>query len=325
MWAGHQRYLECIQDPPDMNMYRVACTTTINHVDVPYYKCLRGSNSLEGFHKALQNIIPDRSLDAVFGGKGWHHKIYSAPLIDRLNTRCRQLFGETVEENFRAPADVPSNELLGLEYLFSQSTGESGPFSLQDIVNDGPGPEEVVQPGQPDPDEAYQSDVEAHEDVLDAVLPHITLTSDETSTVHPSAFVSSWSRNSPEKSTILKAYERIQHRILVEDLVPCKAGIPLQKINVKTVRDFIHHQERFLNLHATKQPSTITKTTSIPSADLPPAPHQPAVLPPPDYPLMEYMPTPSTAGTKVLKGRTDIMTPLSGLNHHCHLCYCHRQ
>lgn len=53
-----------------------------------------------------------------------------------------------------------SNELLGLEYLFSQSTGESAPFSLQDIVNDGPGPEEeVVQPGQPDPDpeadEAY--------------------------------------------------------------------------------------------------------------------------------------------------------------------------
>ncbi|KAJ8370305.1 hypothetical protein SKAU_G00103330 [Synaphobranchus kaupii] len=195
MWAGHQRYLECIQDPPDMNMYRVACTTTINHVDVPYYKCLRGSNSLEGFHKALQNIIPDRSLDAVFGGKGWHHKIYSAPLIDRLNTRCRQLFGETVEENFRAPADVPSNELLGLEYLFSQSTGESGPFSLQDIVNDGPGPEEVVQPGQPDPDEAYQSDVEAHEDVLDAVLSHITLTSDETSTVHPSAFEDACSPN----------------------------------------------------------------------------------------------------------------------------------
>ncbi|KAJ8370311.1 hypothetical protein SKAU_G00103390 [Synaphobranchus kaupii] len=308
MWAGHQRYLECIQDPPDMNMYRVACTTTINHVDVPYYKCLRGSNSLEGFHKALQNIIPGAWMLCLVAKDGT--KIYSAPLIDRLNTRCRQLFGETVEENFRAPADVPSNELLGLEYLFSQSTGESGPFSLQDIVNDGPGPEEVVQPGQPDPDEAYQSDVEAHEDVLDAVLPHITLTR---------------SRNSPEKSTILKAYERIQHRILVEDLVPCKAGIPLQKINVKTVRDFIHHQERFLNLHATKQPSTITKTTSIPSADLPPAPHQPAVLPPPDYPLMEYMPTPSTAGTKVLKGRTDIMTPLSGLNHHCHLCYCHRQ
>lgn len=137
----------------------------------------------------------DRSSDAVFGGKGRHHRIYSAPLIDRLNTRCQQLFGEPVEVNFRGPADLTSNELLGLEYLFSQSTGESGTFSLEDIVSDGPGPEEeVVQPGQPEPDdrdEAYQSDEEARDTVLDAVLPHITLTNDETSTVHPPAFVSS--------------------------------------------------------------------------------------------------------------------------------------
>ncbi|KAL7886803.1 hypothetical protein AOLI_G00045240 [Acnodon oligacanthus] len=210
MWAAQQRHVECIQDSPDMNMYRVASTTTIKNMDVPYYKCLRGNNSLEGFHKALPNMIPgihsaawpyqvymisgiarwnsDQTLDAVFGGKGRHHRIHSAPLIDRLNTRCRQLFGETVEENFRAPADVPCNELLGLEYLFGQSTGES--FSLQVIVNDGP-VEEVVHPGQPDPgeaDEAYHSDVEAHGDALDADLPHITLTSDETSTVHPPAF-----------------------------------------------------------------------------------------------------------------------------------------
>ncbi|KAK1888878.1 Non-toxic nonhemagglutinin type D [Dissostichus eleginoides] len=183
MWVGQQRHLECIQDPPGMNMYRVARTTTINSVDLPHYKSLRGSNSLEGFHKSLPHMIPgphcaarpyqvylisgiarwncDRSSDVVFGGKGRRHRTYSAPLIHRLNTRCQQLFGETVEENFRAPAEVDSNELLGLEYLFSES--ESGPFSLEDIIHDGPGPdEEVVQPGQPTPDpeadEAYQSD-----------------------------------------------------------------------------------------------------------------------------------------------------------------------
>ena len=103
---------------------------------------------------------------------------YSAPLVDRLNARCQLLFGETVEENFRAPADVPVDELLGLEYLFSQSTGESGPFSLRDLVDDGPADEEeVVQPGQPDPeaDEAYQSDAEERDDGLHAILPHITL------------------------------------------------------------------------------------------------------------------------------------------------------
>ncbi|XP_017576457.2 uncharacterized protein LOC108441441 [Pygocentrus nattereri] len=177
MWAAQQQHLECIQDPPDLNMYRVAHTTTFNNVDVPYYKCLHG-NSLEGFHKALPNMIPgphcaahpyqvylisgiarwnsDRTSTAVFGGRGKHHRIYSAPLIDCLNTRCRQLIGETVEDNFRAPADVPSNKLIGLEYLFCRSTAES--LSLQDIVNGGPSPEEeVVRPEQPDPDEADYS------------------------------------------------------------------------------------------------------------------------------------------------------------------------
>ncbi|KAK6324441.1 hypothetical protein J4Q44_G00037830 [Coregonus suidteri] len=377
----------------------------------------------------------DRSGDAVFGGKGRHHRTYSAPLIDRLNARCQQLFGETVEENFRAPADVSSNELLGLEYLFSQSTGESGPFSLQDIVNDGPGPEEeVLRPGQPDPDdadEAYQSDVEAHDRALDAVLPHITLTSDETATVHPPAFedacspnplpgfpklemfcsvlveiglaeeklsltteqrnqvLKAWnaveehdkqpqkfnqlyrthwgntlycrtkrddlvdaaliqrvkmakryapaqqdisaqhnrlmytlvkllwlrspqgSRNSPEKRTLLKAYERVQHRILVEDPVLCKAGIPLPRLTARLCRT--------LSV-AKRGSSTCTPQNSPP----------PSLRPPPSHlqtfhqhhislqsslhqttPLMEYVPTPSTAGTKVLKGRTDMMAPLS--------------
>lgn len=151
-----------------MSMYRVAHTTKINSVDVPYYKCLRGSNSLEGFHKLLPNMIPGPDC-------------------------------EPVEVNFRGPADLTSNELLRLEYLSSQSTGESGTFSLEGIVSDGPGPEEeVVQPGQPEPDhrdEAYQSDKEARDTVLDTVLPDITLTNDETSIVHPPAFEDACSSN----------------------------------------------------------------------------------------------------------------------------------
>lgn len=98
-----------------MAMYRVARTTTINGVDLPYYKGLRGSNSLEGYHKSLPQMIPgphcaakpyqvylisgivrwnsDRSSDGVFGGRGRHHRVYSAPLIDRLKSLCQLLFG----------------------------------------------------------------------------------------------------------------------------------------------------------------------------------------------------------------------------------------
>ncbi len=130
----------------------------------------------------------------MFGGKGRRHRAYSAPLFERLNTRCQQLFGETVEENIYAPANVTSNELLGLEYLFSQSTGESGPFSLSDISEDGPSPEEeVIQAGQSDPDEddeANQSDPEADNDIVPAIPAHITLTTDETTAAHSPAFVS---------------------------------------------------------------------------------------------------------------------------------------
>ncbi|XP_056598698.1 uncharacterized protein LOC130417277 [Triplophysa dalaica] len=97
------------------------------------------------------------------------------------------------------------------------------------------------------------------------------------------------SKASPEKTPILKAYERIQHRILLLDPVLSKVGIPLPKINIKTVRDFIRRQERLINLQSTKPPSaTISKTSSVSSKDLPPGTHQPLVLPPPVYQQIVY-------------------------------------
>ena len=59
----------------------------------------------------------------------------------------------------------------------------------------------------------------------------------------------------PEKGAITKAYSRIQQLVLVDDPVLSKVGIPLPKINSKTVRDFIHRQERLANYHSTKTPS----------------------------------------------------------------------
>ncbi len=115
---------------------------------------------------------------------------------------------------------------------------------------------------------------------------------------------------SPDKTAILKAYERIQNCVLLEDPVLSKVGIPLPKINIKTVRDFIRRQEKLINLQSTRMPSaTVLKTTSISSKILPPVPCQPSVLPPPDYEPIVYEHIPSKAGTKVLKGRSDIATP----------------
>ncbi|XP_078799714.1 uncharacterized protein LOC144990382 isoform X2 [Oryzias latipes] len=70
VWACQQRHLGCIQDPPDMCMYRVARVTNINGVDVPFYKCLRGSNSLEGFHKVLPHMIPGHHVRWTWSRRG---------------------------------------------------------------------------------------------------------------------------------------------------------------------------------------------------------------------------------------------------------------
>lgn len=488
VWEAQQRHLECIQDPPEMSMYRVAGSANINGVDVPYYKCLRGNNSLEEFYKTLPHMIAgsrsthalnivawspkqsprpllvtvedssrrhcaarpfhvhlisriarwnsNRSPHAVFGGRRQTHRAYSQSLIERLNTHCQQLFGQTMEENFPIPAAVTSNERLGLEYLFSQSTGESGDFSLTDFSKDAPSPEEeVIQQGQADPDEdddAYQSDPEADQDVVPIAPAHITITTNETTTAHPPAFEDACSSNplpgfqqlerfcslladiglskttlslTPyqrngiidawdavedhdkqlqrflqlyrtrwgntlycqtkrdnlesaidpkhypdihnrlmytlvkllwlglphsdsrprelEKTSILEAYDRIKHFVLVQDSVLCKVGIPLPEITLKTVCDFIRHQETLINMKATRMPSSmILKTEPVSLVDS----CQQSVLPH-DYPKMEVQDIPIKQETKVLMKRSDVVVlapiapfhPESLLPHQTHL------
>lgn len=57
-----------------------------------------------------------------------------------------------VEKKFRPPTDAQSDELLGLEYLFQLSKGETGAFSIDGLVKDRPAPkDDLYQPGVDDP------------------------------------------------------------------------------------------------------------------------------------------------------------------------------
>ena len=47
-------------------MYRVVKNSMLNGVSLPYYKCERGNNSLEGFHKFLPNMIPGKIIIFLF-------------------------------------------------------------------------------------------------------------------------------------------------------------------------------------------------------------------------------------------------------------------
>ncbi len=150
VWENQQKHLECIRDPPGRNMYTITKYVTRNGVRLPWYSTVRGSNSLEGFHSFLPNMIPgphcaavpfqvyllagiarwnsDRESASVKGQKGRKHMVYVSPLVHRLNQRCQELFGEVEEANYRPPAPA-GDERIGLEYLFAQS---SEPFSAPD-------------------------------------------------------------------------------------------------------------------------------------------------------------------------------------------------
>lgn len=83
------------------------------------------------------------------------NRIYTS-IIHRLNTRCKALFGEehVVETNFRLPVP-PGDELLGLEYLSSQSSGENVLAPKTNLLEDLSANEEVVSDvvSKEDPDQ----------------------------------------------------------------------------------------------------------------------------------------------------------------------------
>lgn len=125
----------------------------------------------------------DRQSEAVFGRKGRRNRVYSSPLIQRLNARCKALFGtvETEEENFRAPAPA-SDELLGLEYLFRQSTtSEDLVYSASALQEECPSGEEEVTTevgGGIGLDDGYESDGDHSHTTINPL--HVAVTDKET-------------------------------------------------------------------------------------------------------------------------------------------------
>ena len=193
VWASQQRHLECIQDPPGMSMYSIVKNVNLNGVILPKYKTFRGSNSLEGFHLFLPKMIPgphcgaeayqvhllsgiarwnsDREAQSVFGQKGRKYRHYNTQLVNRLNERHLRLYGEVRESNFCAPIPL-GDELIGLEYLFSQSSDDFNQedyyHQIREKIQTDDEPSDVIKDSETDnngdnddneEDDGYLSDV----------------------------------------------------------------------------------------------------------------------------------------------------------------------
>lgn len=60
IWKEQRRHLQCIQDPPGVELYTETGRMTKGGISLPVYRCARGSTSLESFHLHLNRFIPGR-------------------------------------------------------------------------------------------------------------------------------------------------------------------------------------------------------------------------------------------------------------------------
>ena len=58
IWDAQKKHIPCIQDPPGVALYTKTGSIKKGGIELPNYRCARGSTSLESFHLHLNRFIP---------------------------------------------------------------------------------------------------------------------------------------------------------------------------------------------------------------------------------------------------------------------------
>ncbi|XP_068581262.1 uncharacterized protein [Cebidichthys violaceus] len=149
IWSTQRRHLQCIQDPPGLQLYTRTGQLTSGGVILPVYHCSRGSTSLESFHLHLNRFIPGTSASAMNfqlylleGLTRWNEDHRRASVergdsqdLDTINQLAQSLYGRRLVDS--CTQIRYTGELIGVNYLFSQ-TGRL----LQELPDDPDVPEE---------------------------------------------------------------------------------------------------------------------------------------------------------------------------------------
>lgn len=64
MWDNQKHHIPCIQDPEGVQLYTKTGVLTKGGVQLPTYRCARGSTSLESFHLHIDKFIPGNDISA---------------------------------------------------------------------------------------------------------------------------------------------------------------------------------------------------------------------------------------------------------------------
>ncbi|XP_073668879.1 uncharacterized protein [Paramisgurnus dabryanus] len=140
IWKEQRKHVQCIQDPENFPLYTKTGTLKKGGVELCCYRCARGSTSLESFHLHLNRFIPgtsasdahfqaylleglmrwndDRMEDAIKGASSI--RTYGSAMKEAVDKLSRTVFGKPWDERYRPPGAY-TGELLGMEYLYSQT------------------------------------------------------------------------------------------------------------------------------------------------------------------------------------------------------------
>ena len=58
IWESQKKHITCIQDPDEVQLYTKTGVVTKGGVELPVYRCARGSTALESFHLHYNRFIP---------------------------------------------------------------------------------------------------------------------------------------------------------------------------------------------------------------------------------------------------------------------------
>ena len=65
IWAEQKHHVQCLQDPPSIQLYTITGYLTKSGVRLPILHCARGSTSLESFHLHLARFIPGTRANVI--------------------------------------------------------------------------------------------------------------------------------------------------------------------------------------------------------------------------------------------------------------------
>ena len=141
VWAQQQIHIDCIQDPPGVKLYAVTGHIVKGGVQLPVFRCARGTTSLESFHLHLARFIPGTSANAVNfqaylldGITRWNSsrasnatrapqtslRTFDSRLQGKVNALSQSIHGKDIIPLYRPPSKF-TEELFGVEYLYHQS------------------------------------------------------------------------------------------------------------------------------------------------------------------------------------------------------------